>query len=103
MYSYYDNSKGSIYFHAYTRNWSSYMFDIIKRMSRGGKKDPLCSEVEKSLTTLSMMRSEGGSTFQSDVYPTTSYHGCNEYVNIIVPLMEFQRYDEVERYLKSLL
>src|SRR5690606_1705155 len=44
---YYDNSKGSLYKVATERGWNAYLFDLVKRLERGGKKDPLKQEIEK--------------------------------------------------------
>src|SRR5690606_15167308 len=43
----YDNSKGSLYKVATERGWNAYLFDLVKRLERGGKKDPLRQEIEK--------------------------------------------------------
>ena len=48
----YDNSKGSLYKVATERGWNSYIFDVVKRLERGGKKDPLKQEIEKSIDVL---------------------------------------------------
>jgi len=49
---YYDNSKGSLYKVATERGWNAYLFDLVKRLERGGKKDPLKQEIEKSIDVL---------------------------------------------------
>lgn len=54
----YDNSKGSLYKVATERGWNSYTFDIVKRLERGGKKDPLKQEIEKSIDVLKIWLSE---------------------------------------------
>ena len=55
---YYDNTKGSLYKVATERNWNAYLFDIVKRLERGGKKDPLKQEIEKSITVLQIWLEE---------------------------------------------
>lgn len=50
--SHYDNAKGSLYKIASERGWNSYIFDIVKRLERGGKKDPLEQEINKSIDVL---------------------------------------------------
>lgn len=50
--AHYDNSKGSLYKIASERGWNSYIFDIVKRLERGGKKDPLEQEINKSIDVL---------------------------------------------------
>lgn len=54
----YDNSKGSLYKVATERNWNAYLFDVVKRLERGGKKDPLKQEIEKSIDVLKIWLSE---------------------------------------------
>jgi hypothetical protein len=56
--SYYDNSKGSLYQVANQRGWNAYLFDIVKRLERGGKKDPLKQEIEKSIAVLQLWLKE---------------------------------------------
>lgn len=56
--NYYDNSKGSLYKIANQRKWNAYVFDIVKRLERGGKKDPLKQEIEKSIVVLQIWLSE---------------------------------------------
>lgn len=46
---YYDNSKGTLYQLAEWRYWPSYLFDIVKRLNRNGKKDDIKLEIEKSI------------------------------------------------------
>jgi hypothetical protein len=55
---YYDNSKGSLYQVATQRGWNAYLFDIVKRLERGGKKDPLKQEIEKSIAVLQLWLKE---------------------------------------------
>lgn len=55
---YYDNSNGSLYKLATERNWNPYLFDIVKRLERGGKKDPLKQEIEKSIAVLQLWLKE---------------------------------------------
>lgn len=54
----YDNSKGSLYKVATERGWSAYTFDVVKRLERGGKKDPLRQEIEKSIDVLKIWLNE---------------------------------------------
>ena len=55
---YYDNTKGSIYKVGNERKWNPYLFDVVKRLERGGKKDPLKQEIEKSIDVLKIWLSE---------------------------------------------
>lgn len=55
---YYDNSKGSLYKIAEQRKWNAYIFDVVKRLDRGGKKDPLKQEIEKSIAVLQLWLKE---------------------------------------------
>lgn len=55
---YYDNSKGSLYKVATERGWNAYLFDLVKRLERGGKKDPLRQEIEKSIDVLKIWLNE---------------------------------------------
>src|SRR5690606_21741604 len=55
---YYDNSKGSLYKVATERGWNAYLFDLVKRLERGGKKDPLKQEIEKSIDVLKIWLNE---------------------------------------------
>jgi hypothetical protein len=55
---YYDNSKGSLYKIASQRNWNPYLFDLVKRLERGGKKDPLDQEIRKSIGVLQLWLKE---------------------------------------------
>lgn len=54
----YDNTKGSLYKVGSERNWNPYLFDVVKRLERGGKKDPLKQEIEKSIDVLKIWLSE---------------------------------------------
>lgn len=54
----YNNDKGSLYKIAAERNWNAYVFDIVKRLERGGKKDPLRQEIEKSIDVLKIWLNE---------------------------------------------
>lgn len=56
--TYYDNSKGSLYKISQDRGWNSYVFDAVKRLDRGGKKDPLRQEVEKTIALLQLWLKE---------------------------------------------
>lgn len=55
---YYDNSKGSLYKVASERGWNPYLFDIVKRLERGGKKDPLETEINKTIALLELWKNE---------------------------------------------
>ncbi len=55
---YYDNSSGSLYIIAHLRGWSPYLFDVVKRLWRGGAKDPYKQELEKSIVVLQLWLSE---------------------------------------------
>lgn len=55
---YYDNSNGSLYQIAEQRGWNAYVFDVVKRLERGGKKDPLKQEIEKSIGVLQLWLKE---------------------------------------------
>lgn len=54
----YDNSNGSLYKVATERGWNAYIFDVVKRLERGGKKDPLKQEIEKSIDVLRIWLNE---------------------------------------------
>lgn len=56
----YNNDKGSLYKVAQDRNWNAYLFDIVKRLERGGKKDPLEQEIKKSIDLLNLWLIEHG-------------------------------------------
>jgi hypothetical protein len=55
---YYDNTKGSLYKVATDRGWNFYLSDVVKRLERGGKKDPLKQEIEKSIAVLQLWLTE---------------------------------------------
>ena len=46
---YYNNANGTLYKLAEERHWPSYLFDIVKRLNRNGKKDDMKLEIEKSI------------------------------------------------------
>ena len=46
---YYNNENGTLYKLAEERHWPSYLFDIVKRLNRNGKKDDMKLEIEKSI------------------------------------------------------
>lgn len=54
----YDNSKGSLYKIAQERGWNPYLFDIVKRLERGGKKDPIEQEIDKTIDVLKLWKIE---------------------------------------------
>lgn len=56
--THYDNTKGSLYKISTERNWNAYVFDVVKRLERGGKKDPLKQEIEKSIDVLKIWLNE---------------------------------------------
>jgi hypothetical protein len=55
---YYNNTNCSLYKVATQRGWGPYLFDLVKRLERGGKKDPLRQEIEKSIVVLQLWLSE---------------------------------------------
>lgn len=55
---YYNNENGSLYKVAVDRGWNAYLFDVVKRLERGGKKDPLPQEIEKSIAVLQLWLKE---------------------------------------------
>ena len=55
---YYDNTNGSLYKVSEQRKWNAYIFDVVKRLERGGKKDPLKQEIEKSIAVLQLWLNE---------------------------------------------
>lgn len=55
---YYNNENGSLYKIANERGWNPYVFDVVKRLERGGKKDPLKQEIEKSIAVLQLWLKE---------------------------------------------
>lgn len=56
--NYYNNDNGSLYKVATERGWNSYLFDIVKRLERGGKKDPLTQEIDKTINVLKLWKEE---------------------------------------------
>jgi hypothetical protein len=59
---YYDNSNGSLYKIAEQRGWGVRLFDLVKRLERNGKKDPLEQEIRKSIGVLELWLKEIGGT-----------------------------------------
>lgn len=58
---YYDNSEergGSLYKVATKRDWNPYLFDVVKRLERGGKKDDLIQEINKTIAVLELWKKE---------------------------------------------
>lgn len=55
---YYDNTNGSLYKLAQERNWNTYIFDIVKRLSRNGNKDDMRLEIDKSIFVLKLYKDE---------------------------------------------
>ena len=60
--SYYDNTNGSLYKIAEQRGWGVRLFDLVKRLERNGKKDPLEQEIRKSIGVLELWLKEIGGT-----------------------------------------
>lgn len=56
----YNNKKGSVYKIAVDRGWNAYLFDVVKRIERGGKKEnnPLRQEIEKSIDVFKIWLNE---------------------------------------------
>lgn len=81
--SYYNNENGSLYLLAHSRGWSSYTFDVVKRLSRNGKKDPLRMEIEKSITVLELMKIE----FNTD-YTKLNSNEDNHIINLNTHISE---------------
>lgn len=55
---YYDNSKGTLYKVATDRNWSPYLFDIVKRLERSEKKGEFDSDLDKSINVIKIWKEE---------------------------------------------
>ena len=54
----FEEGKGSLYKVGLEREWNPYLFDVVKRLERGGKKDPLKQEIEKSIDVLKIWLNE---------------------------------------------
>lgn len=57
----YDNSKGTLYKVAEERNWSPYLFDIVKRLERANKKGEFKTDLEKSIAVIQLWLKESKS------------------------------------------
>lgn len=55
---YYNNDNGSLYKIAEQRGWGVRLFDLVKRLERNGKKDPLEQEIRKSIGVLELWLKE---------------------------------------------
>jgi hypothetical protein len=58
---YYNNENGTLYKLAEERHWPSYLFDIVKRLNRNGKKDDMKLEIEKSILVFRLWLEDMGS------------------------------------------
>jgi hypothetical protein len=54
----YDNTLCTLYKIAEARNWSPYLFDIVKRLERAEKKGEFNQDLEKSKTVIDLWLSE---------------------------------------------
>ena len=54
----YDNSKGTLYKVAKERNWSPYLFDIVKRLERSEKKGEFETDLKKSIAVIQLWLEE---------------------------------------------
>ena len=54
----YNNDKGSLYKIAEERGWNPYLFDIVKRLERSGKKGEFESDLNKSKFVIDLWLSE---------------------------------------------
>lgn len=54
----YDNSKGTLYKVAQERNWSPYLFDIVKRLERSEKKGEFETDLKKSIAVIQLWLEE---------------------------------------------
>ena len=54
----YNNDKGSLYKVAEERGWNPYLFDIVKRLERSGKKGEFESDLNKSKFVIDLWLSE---------------------------------------------
>lgn len=100
---YYDNKDGSLYLLAESRGWSSYMFDMVKRIYRGGRKDPLEIEIKKTIHVIDLMISENKEIFRCKPEDLEPYIGNSIVLTLMVELLEANKLDECKRYLNSLL
>lgn len=56
----YNNQHGSLYKIAEQRGWNSYVFDVVKRLDRAGKKEnnPVEQEIDKTINLLKLWKQE---------------------------------------------
>lgn len=54
----YNNDKGTLYKVAEERGWSSYLFDIVKRLERAEKKGEFKTDLEKSKVVIDLWLKE---------------------------------------------
>ena len=56
--AHYDNGNGSLYLIAEQRGWNPYLFDIVKRLERSGKKGEFESDLNKSKVVIDIWLKE---------------------------------------------
>ena len=56
--AHYDNDNGSLYLVAEQRGWNPYLFDIVKRLERSGKKGEFESDLNKSKVVIDIWLKE---------------------------------------------
>ena len=56
--AHYNNDNGTLYFISEQRGWSSYLFDIVKRLERSGKKGEFESDLNKSKVVIDIWLKE---------------------------------------------
>jgi len=54
----YDNSKGTLYKISDERGWSSYLFDIVKRLERAERKGEFERDLNKSIDVIELWKAE---------------------------------------------
>tara|TARA_R110001606_G_scaffold216440_1_gene364378 strand:+ start:344 stop:640 length:297 start_codon:yes stop_codon:yes gene_type:complete len=54
----YNNDNGTLYKIAEQRGWSSYLFDIVKRLERSEKKGEFTKDLQKSKLVIDLWLSE---------------------------------------------
>ena len=54
----YNNENGTLYKVANERGWSSYLFDIVKRLERAEKKDEFNTDLDKSIVVIQLWKEE---------------------------------------------
>ena len=60
----YDNENGTLYKVAKERNWSPYLFDIVKRLERAEKKGEFFEDCIKSKVVIDLYVEEQGHRFK---------------------------------------